>query len=32
MKFGHFQLQSRTFFGLVEGDQIAELNRSPLDF
>jgi 2-keto-4-pentenoate hydratase/2-oxohepta-3-ene-1,7-dioic acid hydratase in catechol pathway len=31
MKFGRFQLQSRTFFGLVEGDQVAELDGSPFD-
>jgi len=31
MKFGRFQYQSRTFFGLVEGDQVAELDGSPFD-
>ena len=31
MKFGRFQLQSRTFFGLVEGDQVTELDGSPFD-
>ncbi len=31
MKFGRFQLQSRTFFGLVEGDQVAELDGSVFD-
>ena len=31
MKFGRFQLQSRVFFGLVEGDQVAELDGSPFD-
>ncbi|MEN9784632.1 MAG: hypothetical protein RJA24_1975 [Pseudomonadota bacterium] len=31
MKFGRFLLQSRTFFGLVEGDQVAELDGSPFD-
>ena len=31
MKFGRFQLQSRTFFGLVEGDQVVELDGSPFD-
>ena len=31
MKFGRFQLQSRTFFGLVEGDQVLELDGSPFD-
>ncbi|MBY0271016.1 MAG: DUF2437 domain-containing protein [Burkholderiales bacterium] len=29
MKFGRFQHQSRTFFGLVEGDQVIELDGSP---
>ena len=29
MKFGRFQHQSRTFFGLVEGSQVAELDGSP---
>jgi 2-keto-4-pentenoate hydratase/2-oxohepta-3-ene-1,7-dioic acid hydratase in catechol pathway len=29
MKFGRFQHQSRTFFGLVEGNQVAELDGSP---
>lgn len=29
MKFGRFQDQSRTFFGLVEGDQVTELDGSP---
>lgn len=29
MKFGRFQLQSRTFYGLVEGEQVAELESSP---
>ena len=29
--FGRFQLQSRTFFGLVEGDQVVELDGSPFD-
>ena len=29
MKFGRFQHQSRTFFGLVEGDRVDELDGSP---
>ena len=29
MKFGRFQHQSRTFFGIVEGNQVAELDGSP---
>jgi len=29
MKFGRFQHQSHTFFGLVEGDQVIELDGSP---
>ena len=29
MKFGRFQHQFRTFFGIVEGDQVAELDGSP---
>ena len=29
MKFGRFQHQSRSFFGLVEGDQVIELDGSP---
>jgi len=29
MKFGRFRQQSRTFYGLVEGDQIVELDGSP---
>jgi len=29
MKFGRFQQQSRTFFGLVEGEQVVELDGSP---
>ena len=29
--FGRIQLQSRTFFGLVEGDQVSELDGSPFD-
>ncbi len=31
MKFGRFQHQSCTFFGLVEGDHVAELDGSPFD-
>ena len=31
MKFGRFQLQSRIFYGLVEGDQVAELDGSPFE-
>ncbi len=31
MKFGRFQQLSRTFFGIVEGDQVAELDGSPFD-
>lgn len=29
MKFGRFQHQSRIFFGIVEGNQVAELDGSP---
>lgn len=29
MNFGRFQHQSRTFYGLVEGDQVIELDGSP---
>lgn len=29
MKFGRFELQGKTFFGLVEGDQVVELDGSP---
>jgi len=28
-KFGRFQHQSHIFFGLVEGDQVTELDGSP---
>ena len=31
MKFGRFQHQSRTFFGIVEGNQVVELDGSPFD-
>ncbi len=31
MKFGRFQHQSRTFFGLVEGDQVSEPDGSLFD-
>ncbi|MBY0265154.1 MAG: DUF2437 domain-containing protein [Burkholderiales bacterium] len=29
MKFGRFQLQSCIFYGLVEGEQVFELDGSP---
>ena len=29
MKFGRFQRQSRSFFGLIEGAQVTELDGSP---
>jgi len=29
MKFGSCQLQSRAFCGLVEGEQVSELDGSP---
>ncbi len=29
MKFGRFQLQSRTFFGIVDGKQVVEIEGSP---
>jgi 2-keto-4-pentenoate hydratase/2-oxohepta-3-ene-1,7-dioic acid hydratase in catechol pathway len=31
MKFGRFHHQDRIFFGLVEGEQVAELEGSPFD-
>ena len=31
MKFGRFQHQSRTFFGIVDGNQVVELDGSPFD-
>ncbi len=31
MKFGRFELQGKTFFGLVEGEQVTELDGSPFD-
>jgi len=31
MKFGRFQHQSRTFYGLVEGDRVDELDSSLFD-
>ena len=31
MKFGRFRHQSRTFYGLVEGDRVDELDGSPFD-
>ena len=31
MKFGRFELQGKTFFGLVEGDQVVELDGSPFE-
>jgi 2-keto-4-pentenoate hydratase/2-oxohepta-3-ene-1,7-dioic acid hydratase in catechol pathway len=31
MKFGRFEHQGRVFFGAVEGDQVSELEGSPLD-
>ena len=31
MKFGRFESQGKTFFGLVEGDQVVELDGSPFD-
>ena len=31
MKFGRFQHQDRIFFGIVEGNQVAELDGSPFD-
>lgn len=31
MKFGRFRHQSHTFFGIVEGDEVAELDGSPFD-
>lgn len=31
MKFGRFQYQSRTFYGLVEGDRVDELDGSPFN-
>ena len=31
MKFGRFQHQNRTFYGLVDGDQVSELEGSPFE-
>ncbi len=31
MKFGHFEQQGRTFYGIVEGDQVVELDGSIFD-
>jgi len=31
MKFGRFEQQGRTFFGIVEGEQVTELDGSPFD-
>jgi 2-keto-4-pentenoate hydratase/2-oxohepta-3-ene-1,7-dioic acid hydratase in catechol pathway len=31
MKFGRFDLQGKTFFGIVEADQVTELDGSPFD-
>jgi 2-keto-4-pentenoate hydratase/2-oxohepta-3-ene-1,7-dioic acid hydratase in catechol pathway len=31
MKFGRFEQQGRTFFGIVEGDQVTELDGSPFN-
>jgi len=31
MKFGRFELRGRVFFGIVEGDQVTELEGSPFD-
>ena len=31
MKFGNFELQGRTFYGIVEGDQVVELDGSIFD-
>jgi 2-keto-4-pentenoate hydratase/2-oxohepta-3-ene-1,7-dioic acid hydratase in catechol pathway len=31
MKFGRFQQQGQTFFGIVDGDQVTELQGSPFD-
>ena len=31
MKFGRFQHQNRIFYGLVDGDQVSELEGSPFD-
>lgn len=31
MKFGRFESQGKIFFGLVEGDQVVELDGSPFD-
>lgn len=31
MKFGRFKLQGRIFYGIVEGDQISELDGTPFD-
>ena len=31
MKFGRFEQQGRVFYGIVEGDQVSELEGSPFD-